>query len=494
MQPTKRRKTADIMDVLDAADRLGVPDLTAATVREATRSLTVENVVSLSNLSTSGLSGLGRLQAATYGYLARHWHQLQDNDDLFSSLDYRVFCWLVHDPALCVRDEDELLDAILRRLARDTRTMAEVVGLLEGVRLPLLRKPSLATLSRISRGGSAGPVVTPYAGLVEGVTATVLSGLTAFAADDGEAGGEGGAGGRALRRSQIGGHSGVVLYDLHGDADSVYSPDFFAIGSRWRAHVYECGKEGEPLCLAVKLNRLDNYEGAVQAQVCFWAVCVEGCSYFSQSMEMVRLACPSLLYFWLSVRASSYLHWGSVVGGGFSIPCSPLSCAAFFSFSVTGTPRAGWGAPLARHCPQGHPAGVGREVQPLGQQLLVDQRGAEQPTKPRCGYPCWGNSQLPNVSYVSADHAEAWCLGGAAYEAFVLVCFAGALWAAVGTVPQRLPLRQVLLIACGIVSWRAGYTRHPYRCAGAGTAEDRCLPCVLSLSEALAAILPSTTY
>lgn len=78
-----------------------------------------------------------------------------------------------------------------------------------------------------------------------------------------------------------------MLYDLQGDADSVYSPDFFAIGSRWRAHVYECGKEGEPLCLAVKLNRLDNYEGAVQAQVCFWAVCVEGCSYFSQSMEMV---------------------------------------------------------------------------------------------------------------------------------------------------------------------------------------------------------------
>lgn len=190
---------------------------------------------------------------------------------------------------LCVRDEDELLDAVLRRLARDTRTKEEVVGLLGGIRLPLLRKASLAALSRIARGMAAGPVVTPYAGLVEGVAATVLSGLAAFAADDGDARGVGG--GDALRRFQIGGHSWVILYDLHGNADSVYSPSFVAIGCRWRMNVYECGREGDPLCLAVKLNSLDKYDGAVEAQVCFWAVCVEGCCYFSRSMEMVRLAC-----------------------------------------------------------------------------------------------------------------------------------------------------------------------------------------------------------
>lgn len=74
MRPTKRHKTPDIVDILTAADRLVVPDLTAATVREAAASLTVENVVALSNLSCSGLSGLEGLDAATYGYLAVHWH------------------------------------------------------------------------------------------------------------------------------------------------------------------------------------------------------------------------------------------------------------------------------------------------------------------------------------------------------------------------------------------------------------------------------------
>lgn len=71
--------------------------------------------------------------------------------------------------------------------------------------------------------------------------------------------------------------------------------------------------------------------------------------------------------------------------------------ASVFRF-LSWTPRAGWRAPVARHCPKGHSAGVGLEVQPLGQQLLVDRRGPERATKPGCLYHCGGNGELPNVS------------------------------------------------------------------------------------------------
>lgn len=251
-QKFKLSQATDISDVITAADRLCVPDLVDAAERDAAASLSADNVVALANFSWSGLSSLKILQAAAADYLRTHFEELLTRDDLCGILHLPIFLSLVACPTLCVRNEDSLLEAVLRRLVHGTHAKEDVVSLLGSIRLHQLGEKSVDCLSSIARGGTADSVVKIYEALQQGATEVVLGGLSSLRK---------GAVGLASppqrgpqQRCCVVGRSGMVLWDPLGDQSCrVRSHAFHAVGHDWFLQVYTESEDGSPGTLAAYL-------------------------------------------------------------------------------------------------------------------------------------------------------------------------------------------------------------------------------------------------
>lgn len=319
-QRLKHRHVASFVDVIVAADRLRVRDLVAATQLDAVASLSADNVVALSNFSWSGLPALTILREGTFSFMRDHFEELRARDDLCCDLHFSVLVSLVACPSLNVRHEDALLGAVWRRLSHGKATNGDVVALLGHIRLNLLDKSSLASLSIVARGGTVEPISESYDALQQGAALIIVRGLASFVADGADD--CDGAPARLVQRCQVVGESGMVLFRPRSDSgDCTFSPIFDAIGYEWRLGVQESVsiKDGGSPSLKVSLELMCPVDAAVAFQASYQVVCVNSCTYFPASMDVVRFAHrPSG---WGAVETScsvSLTHQS----GGWALTCS----------------------------------------------------------------------------------------------------------------------------------------------------------------------------
>lgn len=271
-----------------AADRLVVPDLMAATQRDAAALLSADNIVALANFAASEVPATQVLQEATFAYMRAHFEHLRTRPDLCRDLALSVFLSLIACPSLCVRDEGALLDAVWRRLSHGGLAKGDVVSLLGHVRLDMLNADSLAALSTIADGGTAGPVEETYEALQQGVTAVVLGGLTSFA--NGAVCGPQ-APVRSVQRCDMVGRTGMVLFHPRSDKSArVSSSEVDAIGHKWLLQVYRRAdsKKINPGDLEAFVHITSEATSAVTTRTTIWALCVDGCSYFPSGKHVVR--------------------------------------------------------------------------------------------------------------------------------------------------------------------------------------------------------------
>jgi len=296
IQKTKRRKLADFVDVIRAADRLCVPDLCACTAAEAAASLTNDNVVPLTNLAWSGIWGLEGLQAATFEHLRAHFDDLCATDALCVDLHPPVFHRLASCATLWVASEDALAAAVWRRLAARPQPRHAAAALLGTVRLSALGADALSDWSAIARGGGTDLVPAPDGALRAAAADVALAGLPRLAPVARPVGapeGGGGAGRRRDRRprSHVSGRSAYVVYHPRAGAARQQSAPFRAAHHVWRLDVLEeaPGRGGGGVHLGAYVHRLGEGAGAVKVRATIWVSALDGCTFFPPAMEPVRL-------------------------------------------------------------------------------------------------------------------------------------------------------------------------------------------------------------
>jgi len=337
-QKSKCTTPSDVVDIIAAADRLCVLDLKATTVADAVQSLSVDNVVALSNLSWSGVAALEELQTATFAFLQGAFDTMRERDDLCTELGFPVFSSLVSCSKLCVASESALLACVWRRLADPAHTEAEVMELLGALRLKQLDKGSLESLSALARGDGTPAIKGVYPALRSGVSAVVLRGLAVFSDEVDRA--EALLAPHTSRRGHVAGASTFVLFDLHNQSGRVSSPDFHVGAHTWRLNVKEVwGTEGKAPDLSAFVERVGGSPLPVRTRVCLWAFRVDGSTFLAPSMDKVRdTACDcESAPLWLGGNVDSFLTHANV--------CL-RPCPCFFS-SLSASERQAPCPPLA---------------------------------------------------------------------------------------------------------------------------------------------------
>lgn len=162
-------------EVMRAADHLCIADLKKHAVTMAFDSMTDDTVASLCRFSHSGVEGLEPLQRATCVHLRDGFHRPALRQAACRDVPQSVFQRLVDDGALSVGCEDDVLAAVLDRLAQPGCPADAAAPLLRGVRLGLLGDRGFADFTSVARGRDVRGLSQPSQVVQEAATFAMVT-------------------------------------------------------------------------------------------------------------------------------------------------------------------------------------------------------------------------------------------------------------------------------------------------------------------------------